>query len=140
MGTRSLTYVYDTWTNDNDERVDTPVVCMYRQFDGYPEGHGIELARFLNKGRLVNGLGSDINNVFNGMGCLAAQMVANFKNGPGGFYLHAPILDRDDWQDYEYHIFEDKVKVFSGSYGDNRVLFVGTWDKFLEFCSAEETV
>jgi len=37
MGTRSLTYVYD-----NKE----PLVCMYRQFDGYPSGHGKELAEF----------------------------------------------------------------------------------------------
>jgi hypothetical protein len=28
MGTRSLTYVYDD---------KTPVVCMYRQFDGIPQ-------------------------------------------------------------------------------------------------------
>jgi hypothetical protein len=24
-------------------------MCLYRQFDGYPSGHGVELADFLNK-------------------------------------------------------------------------------------------
>ena len=32
MGTRSLTYVYEN---------EAPIICMYRQFDGYPSGHGI---------------------------------------------------------------------------------------------------
>ena len=35
---------------------DTEIVVMYRQYDGYPSGHGIELAEFLAKGRLVNGI------------------------------------------------------------------------------------
>jgi hypothetical protein len=37
MGTRSLTFVYDG---------DEPMINMYRQFDGYPSGHGSELADF----------------------------------------------------------------------------------------------
>ena len=39
MGTRSLTFVYDG---------EQPIINMYRQFDGYPSGHGQELAEFLN--------------------------------------------------------------------------------------------
>ena len=39
MGTRSLTFVYEG---------EKPIVNMYRQFDGYPSGHGAELAEFLN--------------------------------------------------------------------------------------------
>ena len=38
MGTRCLTYVYEG---------NSPLVCLYRQFDGYPSGHGTELANFL---------------------------------------------------------------------------------------------
>ena len=53
MGTRSLTYVYD-----ND---DVPVVCMYRQFDGYPTGHGSELAHFLVPFKIVNGISAMAN-------------------------------------------------------------------------------
>ena len=45
MGTRSLTYVYD----DNND----PIICMYRQFDGYPTGHGSELADFLTPFKII---------------------------------------------------------------------------------------
>ena len=126
MGTRGLTYVYETWDNEH-----TPVVCIYRQYDGYLEGHGVELAEFLNRGRLVNGLGGkDNGTVFNGMGCLAAQMVSHFKKEAGQFYLHAPVLNQDCCQEYEYHVFQDKVVVYAiGSNNDN-VVFDGTWAEF----------
>ena len=52
MGTRSLTFVYED-TGDGQE----PVMCMYRQYDGYPSGHGAELAEFLMPFKLVNGYG-----------------------------------------------------------------------------------
>lgn len=132
MGTRSLTYVYnDTY---NDEK---PIVCMYRQFDGYPSGHGIELAKFLNNGRLVNGLGStDNHRVFNGMGCLAAQIVANFKKVAGNIYLHVPRLDQDCWQEYEYHVYVNTVVVKNPT----EVIFKGGWQEFYQFCSSEEMV
>lgn len=134
MGTRSLTYVYETYQDEH-----TPVVCMYRQYDGYLEGHGLELAAFLNRGRLVNGLGGkDNGTVFNGMGCLAAQIVAHFKDGAGQFYLHAPVLNQDCCQEYEYHVFRDKVVVYSiGSNNDN-IVFDGTWKEFFKVCKAKE--
>jgi hypothetical protein len=132
MGTRSLTYVYDG---------ETPVVCMYRQFDGYPEGHGREVASFLEELNMVNGLSmGETRRVANGMGCLAAQLVTTFKKDAGGFYLHSPILGREDWQDYEYHIFEDKVKVYSGTYtesGEN-VIFEGSWLDYIIWCEPNE--
>ena len=46
MGTRSLTFVYD----ENN----TPVLNMYRQFDGYPSGHGAELAELDRKSTRLN--------------------------------------------------------------------------------------
>jgi hypothetical protein len=124
MGTRSLTFVYDNGT---------PVVCMYRQFDGYPEGHGAELAEFLSPMTVVNGIGVDTKNVSNGMGCLAAQMVAKFKVGAGGFYLY-PTDTTDAWQEYEYHVYENRVKVTNPT----EVIFEGSWQDFVSFCSAEE--
>jgi hypothetical protein len=129
MGTRSLTFVFD---------VKTPVVCMYRQFDGSPSSHGQELAEFLFEGKLVNGIPFDAKGkLFNGMGCLAAQMVAAFKECPGGFYLHPTELDQDSWQEYEYHVFEDKVIVYSGCNKENNILFNGSWTDFAEFCSED---
>lgn len=51
MSTRSNTLVIET--DGNEEQI---LVNMYRQMDGYPSGHGKELAEFLIKIRMVNGL------------------------------------------------------------------------------------
>jgi hypothetical protein len=129
MGTRSLTFVYD----DNRK-----VLCMYRQFDGYPSGHGRELATFLNGFvDVVNGIRiGDTRKIANGMGCLAAQLVANFKlvpeNGVGGFYLY-PTNSKDCGQEYEYHVYIDKV-VVKETYDNNKTIFTGTWAEFSKFC------
>ena len=127
MGTRSLTYVYDG---------ETPIMCMYRQFDGYLEGHGQELAEFLLSGKMVNGLpvGKKDELFFNGMGCLAAQMIANFKKTPGGFYIHPVDLNQDCWQDYEYHVYENKVVVKN----PDEVIFSGSWNEFLSLTTGED--
>ena len=138
MGTRSLTRVFQGRTQ---------IVNIYRQYDGYPSGHGKELAEFLALGPLVNGIcvGSS-ERVFNGPGDLAAQLVCHLKQGSatepevGGIYLEAPST-KDAGQDYEYHIIvsddEDQtltVKVMS--YG--KKLFSGDLAGFAEFCNEEE--
>ena len=143
MGTRSLTFVYE----DNK-----PIVNMYRQFDGYPSGHGAELAEFLSGGKIVNGLRfGEEGKFFNGMGDLAAQLVANFKKESGGFYLY-PVTAKDCGQDYEYHILnidgEFKIEVyycgcnFFGIGGDyeSEVVFSGSLPEFVDFCNVAETV
>jgi hypothetical protein len=109
---------------------------MYRQYDGYLAGHGLELAEFLAPFKIVNGLGMNENQkVANGMGCLAAQMVSHFKgDGPGQFYLHPTELGQDCCQDYEYHVFNDRVSVHDAG---NNVVFSGTWAEFLTECQAE---
>lgn len=127
MGTRSLTIVYE----DGD-----PIVNMYRRFDGYPSGHGKELFEFLSSGELVNGLGMSDKRVFNGMGCLSAAMVSEFKTGPGGIYLYPPSA-RDCGQDFEYHVYggfdrrDLTVKVIG--YGDTTE-FEGSLDAFGKWC------
>lgn len=128
MGTRSLTYVYTEGGQ--------PIVCMYRQFDGYPAGHGVDLALFLNSGKVVNGLPFGEKGVlFNGMGDLAAQMVAHFKDGPGGFYLHPTNdMSQDCWQEWEYHVYENRVTVYEGAWSEGLVVFNGSWNDFSVFC------
>ena len=140
MGTRSLTYVYNTYQNENGQDVDEPVVCMYRQFDGYPSGHGAELAEFLLPFRFINGISGEvkIGRFANGMGCIAAQMISAFKTEVGGIYLHQPILGRDDWQEYEYHVFENRVVIYSGQYQDGNIAFDGDYEQFAGFCSEEQ--
>jgi hypothetical protein len=147
MGTRSLTFVYEKYG-----QIQKPVVNMYRQFDGYPEGHGAELAEFLNGGRLVNGLihtetAEEL--VFNGMGCLAASMVAHFKQTPGGFYIH-PVEVTDCGQDYEYHVYDKSGKLYIEVYDcgcnmfgvssseTHELVFKGNLKEFTEFCKEKE--
>lgn len=125
MGTRSLTFVYD-----NDE----VVVNMYAQYDGYPEGHGKELADFLVPLTLTNGFSGDTTNLANGMGCLAAQLIARFKVGCGGHYLY-PADARDCGQDYEYHVHDNRVVVKNHN---GHKMFDGNWKDFAKFCSATE--
>ena len=124
MGTRSLTYVYSE---------DTPLINMYRQYDGYPSGHGAELAEFLSGFEIVNGYGEVKPKLANGMGCLAAQLIANFKQTVGGFYIYA-VTDTDCGQEYEYHVYENRVVVKNPT----EVIFEGDYQSFAEFCS--ETV
>lgn len=129
MGTRSLTFVYDGGKNSE------PIMNMYRQYDGYISGHGTELAELLISGEMVNGIPFGENKVFfNGMGDLAAQIVANFKKASGGFYLY-PISSTDCGQEYEYHVYEDFIVVKN----PNEVIFEGSWDEFHSFCYDEVT-
>jgi hypothetical protein len=77
---------------------------LYRQFDGYPEGHGLELARFLAGRPIVDGIGDDTD-VFNGMNNLAAAVVSHFcdPTKPGLFYLH-PAGTRDTGEQFTYRV------------------------------------
>lgn len=131
MGTRSLTYVYNSFNDEKGWRQNEPIICLYRQYDGYPTGHGAELAEYLDGMYVVNGLGAkNDQKVANGMGCLAAQLVAHFKNEAGQFYLHTPVLGADHWQEYEYHVFDDKVIVYSGTLTNDNIIFEGTWQEY----------
>jgi hypothetical protein len=141
MGTRSLTHFIERYKEvSKDKRrkpkvKDTEIVVMYRQYDGYPSGHGIQLAEFLSKGRLVNGISATENElVFNGMGCLTAQVVANFKEGAGNIYLHTAGT-KDCWEEYDYYVIgDDETKELTlkcVGYG-GKVLFEGTPKEFIE--------
>ena len=83
MGTRSLTRVFETY-NDNGKKYTEKLLTLYRQFDGYPRGMGLDLANFLTSGKVVNGISGQAERVFNGAGCLAAQLVSELKKGAGG--------------------------------------------------------
>ena len=125
MGTSCLTYVYEG---------NSPLVCLYRQFDGYPSGHGAELANFLKGIKLGNGIADNpkMGKFANGMGCLAAQLVAHFKKSVGGFYIH--LVTDSGGVDYEYHVYSNKVVVKDS---DEVVVFSGSRKDFAEYCKAE---
>lgn len=108
MGTRSLTIV-----REGNDRKSPRIITMYRQFDGYPGGHGKELADFLSKIKMVNGIGMERESIANGVACLAAQIVAHFKSEPGGIYLHAGTDDDEAGaysENYTYEVLADTFK------------------------------
>ena len=128
MGTRSLTCVL----NNNKKYI----ITMYRQYDGYPEGHGKELANFLKKITIINGIsGQKMGDAANGIECLAAQMVAHFKNDIGGIYLYPPKT-RDVGEEYIYTIYPVGYKIYMKVQSfDNKAFFddnVNEFDAFLE--------
>lgn len=135
MSTRSLTFV-----KDDTNRV---VMNMYRQCDGYPSGLGTELYEFLKDIKMVDGISSGSEKIANGAGCLAAQIVAHFKDGPGGVYLHHPS-STDCGQDYEYHITADTsgitVKVMEAGWSGHRAkkLYQGDVEGFGAFCAKDQ--
>lgn len=141
MGTRSLTHFIERYTEPSKDKrrkpivKDTEIVVMYRQYDGYPSGHGIQLAEFLAKGRLVNGISAvEPEIVFNGMGCLSAQVVAHFKEGAGNIYLHTAGT-RDCWQDYDYYVIgneETKELILKCVNSRGKVIFEGTPKEFID--------
>ena len=92
----------------------------------------ILLADFLISGKMVNGYSDTKTIQFNGMGCLAAQLIAYFKHTVGGFYIHA-VTDTDCCQEYEYHVYEDRVVVKDPT----AVIFEGDYQSFTEFCTKE---
>jgi hypothetical protein len=96
MGTRSTTIILD----GNQE------ICrIYRQFDGYPEGHGVELARICSV-TLVNGFQANMtwDSHANGMQDLAAIIVAKLKTGIGNVYLEPIGGPINDWCEYVYYV------------------------------------
>ena len=62
-------------------------VQIYKHYDGYPQGHPLEIAKWLIDFKIVNGLGGRDIRVANGLGCLAAQYVAAFKMEAGDLYI-----------------------------------------------------
>ncbi len=84
MGTHSLTHIYET------AKAQTPFVTIYRQFDGYPEGIGMDIKEALGARKLVNGF-NDPARQCNGIQCAAAMLVSALKKDRcGNVYLYAP--------------------------------------------------
>ena len=115
------------------ERPNKTIVDIYHHWDGYPEGLGVQLAEYFDGKRVTNGLGSkdneDLN--FNGMGCLAASLVAYLKDGPGDVYIEP--RESHGWIDYDYYVWGDDgkgiwISIFDGS----ECIFVGKPEMLLD--------
>ena len=144
MGTRSLTTFIEPYQDKNGKQKKEKIVTMYRQYDGYPEGHGIDLAEFLASGTMVNGFGvNEEKLVFNGMGCLAAQVIAHFKKGVGGFYLHRGGATNCG-EEYRYEVITNgagqDITLRCYDVYDKKWIFEGTPKEFIQKYKKVEAV
>jgi|TARA_R100000908_G_C3729534_1_gene129402 hypothetical protein len=133
MGTRSHTHFQD--------REGTILATMYRQYDGYPRGHGMDIYRYfmdeeLDRTFFPNGYPIGNFHGANGMGDSALQFMAHLKtyNHPivlkerndGGTYL---TEDRMVEADYEaprignYYLTEPGLTMDDASYLDYEYTF-----------------
>ena len=109
------------------EKPNKTIVDIYHHYDGYPEGLGVTLASYLDGKRVVNGIGSkdDEDLIFNGMGCLAASLVAELKDGAGNIYIEDPERPHG-WIDYEYYVWGDDAKdIWISIFDGSECIFVG---------------
>ena len=130
MGTRSTTTVLD--------EEGKPLLRIYQQYDGYIEGGvGEKLIRLLEGRRVVQGFTMEdkVARSFNGMSCLAAQLVSDLKDGIGNVYIQA--LDEDYEGSYDYTISavgdwklskSCKINIKMKSYGE--VVYDGLVDNY----------
>ena len=132
MGTRSLTVF-------NNEMDNEEIVVLYRQYDGYPTGHGRDLLSFLNNMEIVNGISNnEERKIANGMGCLSAQVVAYLKEAPGDFYLHSAGT-RDIGEEFIYTLYyteELRIKV-QDTYDNGNNLFNGNIKEYKDWMNPQ---
>ena len=102
------------------------IVSIYNHYDGYPEGLGVTLAEYFDGKVITNGLGSrDDYSVFNGMGCLAASLIEELKDGPGDIYIEDPEHPHG-WIDYDYYVWGDDAKdIWISIFDGSECIFVG---------------
>jgi hypothetical protein len=137
MGTRS-TYriIEENIVGKKVKKVKLNEICLiYFQYDGYPSGHPSETAEWLASGKVVNGYGGGEVLQFNGAGCLAAQMVAKFKDGVGGVYIQSLSSRGESWEDYLYDIIVKEnytIEFVAYSNGETKTeFFRGTPSEFV---------
>lgn len=122
MGTRSTTKFYRKLSNG----IMVYFGGIYRQYDGYPEGHGRDLVELLKGKTFVNGFNSSqkTNKFFNGIECLGAWIIGQLKGEDiGNIYL----TSENSSEEYNYKIYQDETKpTIYISIGD----FDGTIEEF----------
>ena len=119
MGTRSITRVVDEYNQ--------PIIEMYKQFDGYPSGLGMDLLEFVLSKTLVNGLRLNEGiSAANGMEDFAAQLITYFKEShlnAGHVYLYPPdaISEEDAMKDRGWFIHPG---IYANKYGVEYVYYI----------------
>jgi hypothetical protein len=127
MGTRATIHIAKREEGVSFSEIpEKKIVSIYNQYDGYPEGLGVTIASYLDNKTIVNGIGVDRNTVFNGLGCLAASLIAELKEEAGNVYIDNPDCPHG-WLDYEYVVWGNSGKgIWISIFDYNRnCIFVG---------------
>ena len=126
MGTRATIHIAKREEGVSfSEKPDKFIVSIYQHYDGYPEGLGVTLASYLDNKTIVNGIGVDRNTVFNGLGCLAASLIAELKEEAGNVYIDNPDCPHG-WLDYEYVVWGNSGKgIWISIFDGDLCIFVG---------------
>jgi hypothetical protein len=113
------------------------VFNMRAHYDGYPDGVGLDLARIILEGKLVDGLGQNrtLGAYFNGDSCMAASVIALMKKEPGNIYLYPTSYDFD--ANYKYIINVTKKDTIEFRMTGGRS-FEGTLEEFIEEFGTKE--
>lgn len=136
MGTRSHTNFIEVTANGSD------LICsVYQQYDGYLSYVGKNIADFLAGKEIVNGYHSMDITKANGIGCLAAQFIAKFKDGIGNLYIIKPQESNmviTGWIEYIYNIYVDDSKEGADQYRIEVIdcdgkIFDGNLDEYVAF-------
>lgn len=141
MRTRSITRI---------QQDGQTIVSVYRQYDGYLSGQGVDLANIMKDRKIVNGIRLDENKVFNGPNCLAACIIYGMKkedNGnAGGVYVYGPDVDDEEYV-YNVNVISKDKEGWSISYEDYPIItvirygeqiFQGTSVEFVDFVKKDE--
>ena len=145
MGTRSLTSVYDTTWSDEPRHKMT----FYRHWDGYPEAHGADIAKFLDGVILGNGIPHPKPKKFaNGTGRLATQLLC-FINSEGhdpdlvsegaimGQQYHYVITGHANNGTIDVKIYDGPMTAFGcGGEDCTNVIFEGSADEYQTWIKA----
>ena len=133
MGTRATIHIARREEGVSFSEIpEKKLISIYNHWDGYPEGLGVILAEYLEDKKIVNGLGDRQAPVFNGLGCLAASLIAELKDGPGDIYIDDPE-NPHGWIDYEYYIWGTEHKdIWISIFDGDECIFVGKPTQLLE--------
>lgn len=104
MSTRSITHIHEMDSLGSDK-----IVCsFFRHSDGYPSGHGSDLANWLCSKNLVNGIGSGFKKGwdFNRAGTMAVVLMYELQQETSIEVIRTG--GSDFGEDYVYHVnFKD---------------------------------
>lgn len=140
MGTSGIVSFREKW----GENKPSLLVNVYHHYDGYLEGVGRDLCKWLSGKIITNGFSADDNrDIANGAGCLAAQYIKDQKKGVGNLYIYPSKVNLKHY-DYSYIVtieagggFEDKkaedvITITVKRFG--RKIFTGTLPEFMLLC------